>query len=63
MVAKNKQRISITVEKDFLEDSIKTAAAEWGLTISEYIISLIKEDLTVGITAQARRMVSGRDGG
>lgn len=63
MVAKNKQRISITVEKDFLEESIKTAAAEWGLTISEYIISLIKEDLTVGKTAQARRMVSGRDGG
>lgn len=63
MIAKNKQRISITLDREFLEESVKTAAAEWGLTVSEYIISLIKEDLTVGITAQARRMVSTRDGG
>lgn len=60
MIAKNKQRISITVDKSLLE-TFRIAAEEWGLSLSEYLVSLAREDLTIGLTAQARNR-SGREG-
>ena len=60
MIAKNKQRVSITIDKEFLEQ-IKTASEEWNLTLSEYFLSLATEDLTIGITAQARRRSGNND--
>lgn len=59
MIAKNKTRISISVDKAKLEE-YKTAADEWGLTLSEYFAALAEHDITIGITAQARCMVSER---
>jgi len=58
MIAKNKTRVSISVDKAKLEE-YKTAADEWGLTLSEYFSALAEHDVTIGITAQARCMVSG----
>ena len=60
MIAKNKQRVSISIDKDLLEQ-IKAASEEWNLTLSEYFISLASEDLTIGITAQARRRSGNND--
>ena len=59
MIAKDKTRVNITINKEALE-TYKDAAAEWGLTLSEYFSALADADLTIGITAQARCMVSGR---
>lgn len=59
MIAKNKTRISISVDKTKLEE-YKTASDDWGLTLSEYFTALAEHDVTIGITAQARCMVSDR---
>lgn len=59
MIAKDKTRVNITINKEALE-TYKDAAAEWGLTLSEYFSALADADLTIGITAQARCMVSNR---
>lgn len=61
MIAKNKKRICITVEKESLE-KYQEAAAEWGLTLSEYFTALVEHDITIGLTAQARCLVSERRG-
>lgn len=57
MIAKDKTRVNITINKEALE-TYKDAASEWGLTLSEYFSALADADLTIGITAQARCMVS-----
>ena len=59
MIAKDKTRVNVTLNKEALE-TYKDAAAAWGLTLSEYFSALADADLTIGITAQARCMVSGR---
>lgn len=57
MIAKNKKRLNITIDKAFAEQC-QTAAAEWGLTLSEYFTALARRDQTLGLTAQARCMAS-----
>lgn len=59
MIAKDKTRVNVTLNKEALE-TYKDAAAEWGLTLSEYFSALADADLKIGITAQARCMVSAR---
>lgn len=57
MIAKDKTRVNITINKEALE-TYKDAAVEWGLTLSEYFAALAEHDISIGITAQARCMVS-----
>ena len=59
MIAKNKKRVSLSIDKQFLEDC-QYAAAEWGLTLTDYFLSLARQDQSIGLTAQARCMVSSR---
>lgn len=59
MIPKNKKRLTITIERDFVEEC-QFAADEWGLTLSEYFVALAKHDQSIGLTAQARCMASSK---
>lgn len=61
MIAKDKKRISIALKKEAVT-RYQEAAAEWGLSLSEYFAALAEHDISIGITAQARCMVSERHG-
>ena len=60
MIAKNKKRVQISIDASFLADC-QYAADEWGLTLSDYFVSLAKADQSIGLTAQARCMTSTRN--
>ena len=59
MISENKKRIAITISKEFIEEC-QVAAAEWGLTLSQYFVNLARQDQSIGLTAQARCMTAGR---
>ena len=50
-IARNKKRLTITIEKEDVE-KIRDAAASWGMSISEYLTSLARVDRETGLTAQ-----------
>ena len=59
MISANKKRIAISMDKELLH-RCRRAAAEWGITLSEYLCYLAYVDITNGLTAQARDMVKTR---
>ena len=53
MIKATKQRVMITIDKELLR-LCRRAAAEWDITLSDYMSYLAYVDITTGLTAQAR---------
>ena len=53
MIKATKQRVMITIDKELLR-LCRRAAAEWDITLSDYMSHLAYVDITTGLTAQAR---------